>query len=118
MSNQKRPQYRQGHILLDRVSRIPRAADRVVPAVPDHVVIAHGETGREHVFTGGRVTLFMEKSDQEGTNLFIEITGDGPVWLEHPEHGDIEVDPGVYKVIDQREADDVGFGIQERRSFD
>lgn len=105
------PQYRQGHVFLDPQSLPPSAV--TVVTKPAHVVLATGETGREHVFKSGRVALF-----QANGFLFIEIAGDEPVTLEHPEHGDIEVDPGTYKIIEQREADDIGFGRQERSSYD
>lgn len=102
--------YRQGHILLGRVDKLPESATPV-PHKPGHVVIATGETGREHVFKSQRVELFQ----QDGA-LFIEVTGDDPVDLEHPEHGVIEVDPGVWKVIEQREQDPET-GRPARRSF-
>lgn len=104
-------QYRQGHILLDPCA-IPVSAQRVEPAIAGHVVIAAGETGREHVFKTPRVFIF-----QEGSNLFIEVTGDEPVYLEHPEHGEIEVDPGCYRLVEQREAEP-GAGLAARPSYD
>jgi hypothetical protein len=106
MSNQ----YRQGHILLDPLRELPKKATRVQLANENHVVVATGETGREHVFKSGNVALF-----QEGPDLYIEVTGDEPIYLEHPEHGDIDVEPGIYRVVEQREADPVR---RERVSYD
>ncbi len=105
-------QHRQGHIVLDPIAAIPKNAIPV-PPVGTRVVIATGESGREHLFKMGRVQAFQEDGD-----LFIEVTGDEPVYLEHPEHGQHEVEPGAYRVIEQREMD-IGFGNPEiRRSFD
>ena len=105
-------QFRQGHILLHPVRSIPKKNTiQVKPAKENHVVLATGETGREHVFKSERVSMW-----QQDGNLFIEVTGDEPVWLEHPEHGDIEVPPGEYRLIHQREAE-IGFG-PPRASFD
>jgi hypothetical protein len=105
-------QYRQGHILLNPAA-IPAAAHRIKPARENHVVLATGESGREHVFRSPLVDIF-----QVGPSLFIEVKGDGAV-LHHEEHGDIEVEPGTYEVLEQQEADDdeIGFG-GTRRSFD
>jgi len=104
-------QVRQGHILLNP-ERIPTTARPVPPDKSGRVVLARGETGREHVFKFGRVNAYQH----EGV-LFIEVTGDDPVFLEHDEHGDIEIYPGTYRVVEQREQD-IGFGNPVRRSFD
>lgn len=103
-------QYRQGHILLLRQD-LPTAA---IPGkfIPGHVVLATGETGREHVFKSERVAIF-----QEGSDLYIEVKGDEPVLLEHPEHDDIEVEPGTYRLVEQIEADPLA-RERPRRSFD
>ena len=107
-------QYRQGHILLDPIRAVPANAARVEPERPGHVVLARGESGREHVFRGGNVNLF-----QQNGNLFIEILGDDDVLLEHPEHGDIAIPPGLYRVVEQREAEGNDIGPHsERQSFD
>jgi hypothetical protein len=100
--------YRQGHILLGREESLPANAVPV-PHPPGYVVIATGETGREHCFKSERVEIFQ----QDGL-LFIEVRGDEPVELSHPEHGVIEVDPGIWKVIEQREEQEQD---QPRRSY-
>src|SRR5215472_16743074 len=100
-------QYRQGHILLNPAP-IPKHATR--KEHDRHAVIATGESGREHVFKSERVHIFMD-----GANLYIEIRGDDPVTLEDPEHGDIDIEPGTYRVVEQREADTYR---AERVSFD
>lgn len=102
-------QYRQGHILLNP-AMIPIDARQLTPPIPNHVVLATGETGREHVFQSPLVDIY-----QKGSSLFIEVKGDGAV-LHHEEHGDIEVDPGTYEVLEQQEADDVFY--VPRRSHD
>lgn len=108
-------QVRQGHILLNPVSTIPKTAQRQKPTRPGEIVIASGESGREHLFKSNRVEIF-----QEGANVYIEVLGEGPVFLEHPEHGDIAVEPGKYMLIEQREAGDgeINHGSPVRRSYD
>lgn len=108
-------QYRQGHILLTPVSTIPKIAIRQKPTRPGEVVVASGESGREHLFKSERVSIF-----QDGANVFLEIIGSGSVWLEHPEHEDIEIEPGKYMLVEQREASDgeLNHGSPARRSYD
>lgn len=102
-------QYRQGHILLNPAV-IPASARRLTPPRENHVVLATGETGREHVFRSSVVDIY-----QEGMALFIEVRGDGAI-LHHEEHGDIEVEPGTYEIREQQEHDDVL--ATPRRSYD
>lgn len=104
-------QYRQGHILLIR-RELPPTAQLASGFTPGHIVLARGETGREHVFKSDRVRIY-----QEGSDLFIEIVGDDPVLLEHPEHGDFEVEPGTYRLVEQIEADPERLAAA-RKSYD
>jgi hypothetical protein len=105
-------QVRQGHILLDPVKAIPEGAVKLPPTRPGEVVLATGETGREHIFKSGRVFLYQHEG-----SLFIEVSGDDPVYLEHPEHGHIEIEPGDYKIVEQIEDDsEFGFGEPRQRS--
>jgi len=111
-------QYRQGHVLVQPVSAIPPDAVAVAPKRPGVVVIAEGESGREHHFKGDRVSLFQSHGD-----LYFSVSelndADGepiPVVLDHPEHGPIELYPGDYLVIEQREADPITRAVRD--SFD
>jgi hypothetical protein len=113
MATKKSTQYRQGHILLQSRKSLPASA-QPVEHEPGKVVIARGETGREHLFKSERVALFQGQNEAGVGSLFIEVIGDEPVELLHEEHGVIELDPGVWEVIEQREQIDEG---QPRRSF-
>jgi hypothetical protein len=105
-------QVRQGHILLTP-EVVPESAIPLKPNKENHIVLASGESGREHLFRSARVNLF-----QFDGSLFIEVIGDEPVILEHDEHGDIEVEPGTYRIVEQRELDDDSIGFGTRRSYD
>lgn len=104
--------YRQGHILLDKRRSLPRGATPVEHE-PGKVVLARGETGREHLFQSDRVALFRAENDGT-TDTFIEVIGEEPVALIHEEHGAIDVDPGVYAIVEQREVETRGI---VRRSY-
>ena len=42
-------------------------------------------------------------SASEAQELYLIVHGDAPVSLVHEEHATLEVDPGVYRVVRQRE---------------
>lgn len=92
---------RQGDVLVRRIKALPK---NIKPAAPENgrLVLAHGEaTGHHHSFAlSDRVALFRE--DGAGGGLFLSVTG-APVALEHQEHTALTVDPGIYRVVRQRE---------------
>ncbi len=88
--------YRQGDVLLVKVDKMPPDA---VPVEPDgdRVVLAYGEvTGHAHALSAAITTLY-EHAD--GRFLVVEK----PSALVHEEHAAIDLAPGVYRVIRQRE---------------
>jgi hypothetical protein len=92
--------YRQGDVLLVRVKSIPRKVDPVAREA-GRVVLAHGEvTGHAHAIRDDRAALFR---DPKLAEIFMHVSGDVPVALEHDEHDTISVPPGNYRVIRQVE---------------
>ena len=82
-----------------------------VDALPKHVVVqareagrvvlAHGEaTGHAHVIRDQRASLFR---DPKLASIFMQVSGDDPVALEHYEHDTIQIPPGNYRIVRQRE---------------
>jgi hypothetical protein len=99
---EKRPQYRQGDVYLKRVDTIPAGLKPVKPK-NGRVILAHGEvTGHHHSFPAkvgnGRITMYGQ---DENAPRFIDIPH--PATLVHQEHAPINVEPGTYEVIRQRE---------------
>jgi hypothetical protein len=92
--------YRQGDVLIIPVKNIPRGLEKV-PREAGRAVLAHGEvTGHAHAIKDDRAALF---SDPKLAAIFMHVSGDGPVALEHDEHDTIQVPPGNYRVVRQRE---------------
>jgi hypothetical protein len=87
--------YRQGDVLLVRVDEAP-GGERI-EAEDGRLVLARGEaTGHHHsVATSGAELI----SAAEG--VFLRIMSVTP--LEHPEHDSIVLEPGIYRVVRQRE---------------
>lgn len=98
----KRPQYRQGDVLLIPVDDVP--AGSVEETTSDsRVVLAFGEvTGHAHA-----IDSLMAKTFQNGEQRFLVVT-DGAV-LRHEEHSPLFLKPGAYRVQLQREYEPAGF---------
>lgn len=89
---------RQGDLLIVKVEELPENC-----ALQNHRVLAEGEaTGHMHELDSGEL---YEKS---GT-LYFRVPEDQKTTLTHQEHGPITFEPGVYKVIRQREYEPRGW---------
>ncbi len=89
-------QIRQGDVFLLRVKSLPIGAG-IESADGRHVVLAHGEvTGHAH-----RIDARHAKTYTWHTDRYLEINQ--PTKLVHEEHSAIDLSPGLYKVVIQRE---------------
>jgi hypothetical protein len=87
---------RQGDVLVIAATGIPEDA---VPVARDHgrVVLAYGEvTGHAHAIAGRGATLL-----EHGPERYLRVTS--AVTLDHEEHAAIDLPPGEYRVVIQRE---------------
>jgi len=92
--------YRQGDVLIVPIKAMPKNVE-AVQREKGKAVVAHGEaTGHVHAVEDVRAALF---SDPRTTEVFMLVAGDAPVALEHEEHNPINVPPGTYQVLRQRE---------------
>ena len=92
--------YRQGDVLIIPVPEIPKNVEKV-PRDAGRVVLAYGEvTGHAHAIVAEKATMFR---DPKLNALFMNVTGKDPVALQHEEHSTINIAPGKYQVIRQRE---------------
>jgi len=89
-------QYRQGDVLLVQVEALPSGAGLQEQASSD-IVLAFGEvTGHAHVVASAAASLYNSSGD-----YFLQVNVATP--LSHQEHASIVLEPGVYRVIRQRE---------------
>lgn len=92
--------FRQGDVLIIPVAAMPTGLAKI-KRENGRVVLAHGEvTGHAHAIADKRAALFR---DPKLAAIFMHVTGDEPVALEHEEHGTIAIPPGDYEVRRQRE---------------
>jgi hypothetical protein len=98
-------QIRQGDVLLQPVRNVARKGERVPPH-GHRVVLAEGEaTGHAHTVedrdAGARWKCPPAVLMQSGGRRFLFV--DRPSVLRHQEHRSIQLTPGVYELIRQRE---------------
>ena len=94
--------YRQGDVLLIKHDRLPSSAV-LAPHDSDRIVLASGKaTGHEHAVSPEHAQSFHLDNE-----TFLEVT-QGAV-LRHDEHAPIQLEPGIYKVVRQREFDPTSF---------
>lgn len=95
----KPPTYRQGDVLLLAVDAPKRALVPIPRDSAGRIVLAYGEvTGHAHAIHDALAELFEEKEEGQ---LYLRVVN--PCHLSHEEHGAIQLDPGYYHVVRQRE---------------
>lgn len=99
----------QGDMLLLRIGALPEEA-REVPAVDGAYILAHSETGHNHVVLDRPTVRLFSAMDEFRAYLVVE---DEPAVLEHQRsfdtHESLLITPGVYEVRRQREHTPEGF---------
>ena len=105
----KKQHYRQGDVLIARISKIPKDASKQPKAKT--VVLAHGTaTGHHHVlvapaavswFKAGEIPSTADKPSTLAGEIFLALPSGGAV--THDEHATIALPKGNYRVMRQRE---------------
>lgn len=91
---------RQGDVLIVPVKSVPKNVE-TIKRDNDRVVLAYGEvTGHAHAIKSKRATLFR---DPKLAKIFMLVTGEDVVALEHEEHSTVKIAPGKYEIVHQRE---------------
>jgi hypothetical protein len=89
---------RQGDVLLVPVGALPEKPEEVARE-DGRLILARGEaTG--HAIKNERAALLR---GPKRAAMFMRVSGDAPVLLEHVEHGTIAIPAGSYRVVRQRE---------------
>jgi len=94
----------QGDLMIRRIEKLPDELS-IVPAENGKLILAHSETGHNHI-----VLERPEVSQYSFGDLlrsFLVVTGDEPALLEHERsfdtHETIAIPPGIYELRRQRE---------------
>jgi hypothetical protein len=95
--------WRQGDVLIEQVGSIPPSARRL-----KRPVLASGDsTGQRHQIKDRRTARLLSTDETGAIRLFLEVIADEAA-VVHPEHGEIVLPRGNYRVWRQREFDDIG----------
>jgi hypothetical protein len=106
----------QGDFIIVRISEFP---ENIVPvnAENGHIVVAHSETGHNHVMLAERVEAFEPVTNKSNTQnidlykMFLLVKEDTKIdhLRSHDTHESILVPPGKYMIKRQREYTPEGF---------
>lgn len=90
--------YRQGDVLIYKADEVPANMKPVKPR-NGRLILAEGEaTGHHHSVDSNVAELYSD-----GAKMVMVVSE--PTTVDHQEHGAIEINPGTYWVIRQREYD-------------
>lgn len=94
--------YRQGDVLIRRIDSLPAAA-ALEKNDNGRVVLAYGEvTGHAHAIAENEASSFSMASAAGVVQRFLAVASGGAT-LRHEEHSAIELPPGIYEIVQQRE---------------
>jgi hypothetical protein len=86
--------WRQGDILIDRCTEVPKHASRL-----KHLILASGDaTGHRHTIRDRKAATLYGL----GGELYLDVSAE-KTDIVHPEHDDVTLPRGVYRIWKQRE---------------
>lgn len=103
----------QGDFIILRINDIPSGVERINPSPSGHIVVAHSETGHDHVMLAERVTAYKRVDTKEADLYEMFLSVEAPTEINHlrsfDTHEKLLVPPGNYTVRRQREYVAEGF---------
>ena len=103
----------QGDLLIAKVNSIPESFVRIPPNESNHIVLAHSETGHNHVMDAEFIEAYGDPAVQEVDLYKMFLLVKEPTEIQHlrdfDTHEAIQVDPGMYQIRRQREYVPEGF---------
>jgi hypothetical protein len=103
----------QGDFLIMRVDAIPANVEVLPANNKNHIVVAHSETGHDHVMVADRVTAYKPAGvkDVDLYEMFLSVEAPTEInhLRSHDTHETLLVPPGNYRVRRQREYVAEGF---------
>lgn len=103
----------QGDFIILRVNSIPANVEPIAPNERNHIVVAHSETGHDHVMVADRVQAFKPAGVKEVDLYEMFLSVKAPTEINHlrsfDTHETLLVPEGDYMVRRQREYVAEGF---------
>lgn len=92
--------YRQGDVLIRQVTKIPNGAK--AKKNKGRIVLAYGEvTGHAHAIAEPQAKEYTMEQAEGVVRRFLDVASGADV--KHEEHATIQLPPGFYEIIQQRE---------------
>lgn len=102
----------QGDFIILRINEIPADVERIEPE-NGKIVVAHSETGHNHVMEAETVSAFKETGTKEADLYKMFLSVEAPTEINHlrsfDTHETLPVPPGNYEIRRQREYVAEGF---------
>ncbi len=98
----------QGDLLITKIDAIPDGLQKVV-AEGGHYVVAHSETGHNHVIQQEGVDVFSAANDPFVLYLVVDTVSEITHLRGFDTHEALRVNPGIYRINRQREYIPEGF---------
>ena len=102
-----------GYFEYGLINDIPANVERIAPNDRNHIVVAHSETGHDHVMVADRVTAYKTTGTKEVDLYEMFLSVEVPTEINHlrtfDTHETLLVPPGNYTVRRQREYVAEGF---------
>ena len=98
-------QYRQGNVMLVAFAELPSIVTSLAIGAETHALTLDGfEAPSRHVAHATSVLRAFSSAGANGLAEWLEVEG-GVVTISHPQHGPLTVEPGIWRVVRQREFD-------------
>jgi hypothetical protein len=96
-------QYRQGDVLLVATGALPANAEPVVFAAEFLTLVPAASGPGSHLLASSPGLRAFRRKGGDGSIEWLELAGS--ITLTHPEHAPIVLEPGIWRVVRQREYD-------------
>ncbi len=98
-------QYRQGNVMLVAFDELPSTLTSLAIGAETHALTLDGfEAPSRHVARATSVLRAFSSAGANGPAEWLEVEG-GVVTISHPQHGPLTLEPGIWRVVRQREFD-------------
>ena len=98
----------QGDVYFERIETLPKGLT-LAKVESGHFVVAHSETGHNHVIDSRNAQLFIDETNQFIGYLNVLSPAELVHLRDHDTHETLAFAPGVYRVRRQREATPEGW---------
>jgi len=100
----------QGDVMIQRVAKLPKGlVENASQEGGANLIVTHSETGHHHVMDRASVTMFDNPDNALEGFLQVHRATQLSHLRPHDTHESIAFDPGVYRIIRQREYTPEGF---------